>query len=165
MHHDPHDAGTRTKGTDQMKKRMLLVGLAAGVVAVPAALAVKPATTPANPTKPKPVVSHLFKGKIASVDCVLKSAVINPVKGTNIHARRALGTATSMTLSLEGTRIRSRLFAPGGAKIFVPQGCDNLKLGDVVFFHIRAKKGTTIPTTAPFLAAKWLRDLTPNPTP
>jgi hypothetical protein len=150
-----------------MKKRMLLVGLAAGVVAVPAAMAVRPATTPANPakpavTKPKPVVSHLFKGKIEKVACAVPNVIINPVKGTNIHARRALGTATSMTLSLEGTRIRSRLFAPGGAKIFVPQGCDNIKIGDVVFFHIRAKKGTVL-TELP--AAKWLRDLTPNPTP
>ena len=148
-----------------MKRRILLVGLAAGVVAVPAAIAAKPATTPATPTHPAvaahvPVVSYLFKGKIESVDAIAKSAVINPVKGTNIFARRALGTATTMTLSLDGTVLRLRSFAGDGTKIFTPETIADLKPGDVVFFHIRAKKRTPL---AELPAAKWLRDLSPNP--
>jgi hypothetical protein len=156
------------KGRTKMKRRILLVGLAASVVAVPVAMAAKPATTPATPTKPAvtkpaPVVSYLFKGMVKlGTTPTATSVEIEPVKGTNIHAKRALQGATSMTVTLATTTaIRGRVVAPDGTKSFVAETFADLKPGDVVFFHIRAKKGNTDVTTLP--AAKWLRDLTPDP--
>jgi hypothetical protein len=158
-----------------MKRRILLVGLAAGVVAAPVALAEKPETTPVKPMKPAvakhtPVVSYLFKGRVMSemVDPAVKTVVISPVLGTNLHARRYLGAATvepkSMTVNLDGTLIRSRVVGPDGKKTFPIEAYADLKKGDVVYFHIRAKKGLKAANPLDVLpAAKWLRDLTPNP--
>ncbi len=157
-----------------MKRRILLVGLAAGVVAAPVALATKPETTPAKPTKPAvdrhmPVVSYLFKGRVGPAGAYLpaKTIVVTPVLGTNLHARRFLGGATvlpkSITVNLEGTIIRSRVVGPNGKKTFPVEAYADLKQGDVVYFHIRAKKGLKAANGDTLPAAKWLRDLTPNP--
>jgi hypothetical protein len=159
-----------------MKRRILLVGLAAGVVAAPVALAERPATAPVKPTKPvkpavaphAPVVAYLFKGKVLSVDQATKKAVVEPVFGTNLHARRFLGAVTkgdpkSLEVNLEGTVIRSRVIGPDGKKFFPIASYADLKPLDVVYFYVRAKKGLKAANGDTLPAAKWLRDLTPNP--
>ena len=154
-----------------MRTKILSVALAVGAVAAPAAMAARPATAPAKPVKPakpaKPVVSYLFKGVVlanASSDKV----EVSPVKGTNVFARRALAGAASigaasMTLKIATTtKLKSRVVAADGTKSFVPETHADLMAGDVVFFHIRAPKGTA---AADLPAAKWIRDLTANPAP
>jgi len=149
-----------------MRTKILSVALAVGAVAAPAAMAARPATAPAKPVKPakpaKPVVSYLFKGVVlanASGDKV----EVSPVKGTNVFARRALDGAAKMTLKIATTtKLKSRVVAADGTKSFVPETHADLMAGDVVFFHIRAPKGTP---AADLPAAKWIRDLTANPAP
>lgn len=145
-----------------MRKKIISVALAVGAVAAPAAMAAKPATLPAKPTKPVPVVSYLFKG-VVMTDATATGVEVSPVKGTNAFARRALAGATTMSLKLDATtKLRSRSVAPDGTKSFLPETFADLKAGDVVYFHVRAKKGTAL---ADLPAAKWVRDFTANPAP
>ncbi len=90
-------------------RKILAVGLLAGVVAAPAAFAVGSAHKPATP--PKPVVSYLFKGTVLSHDDPAV-VVVSPVKGTNVFARRALTGVVPPTISVNiaaGTKLFSRI--------------------------------------------------------
>lgn len=145
-----------------MRTKILSVALAVGAVAAPAAMAAKPATAPAKPVKPaKPMVSYLFKGVV--MNAAAEMVEVSPVKGTNVFARRALAGASGMTLKIATTtKLRSRVVAADGTKSFLPQSHADLQAGDVVFFHVRAPKGTA---AADLPAAKWIRDFTANPSP
>ncbi len=143
-------------------RKLLAVGLVAGAVAAPAAFATGPGThKPATPAKP--VVSYLFKGTVLSHDTP-EVVEVSPVKGTNVFARRALAGGSSMTLTLKlgTTKVFSRIVNPDGTKRFVRENPAEIKAGDVVFFHIRAAKGTAL---ADLPAARWVRDFTPDPVP
>jgi hypothetical protein len=126
-------------------------------------MAVKPATAPVKPVKPAtPVVSYLFKG-VVMTDASADVVEVSPVKGTNIFARRALAGAPAMTLKIAtATKLKSRVVAEDGSKSFVPETYADVKAGDVVYFHIRAPKGTA---AADLPAAIWIRDLTANTAP
>ncbi len=142
-----------------MNKKVLSVALAVGAVAAPAAMAARPATAPA---KPKPVVSLLFKGVVLN-NATADMVEVSPVKGTNVFARRALAGATGITVKIAATtRLRSRTVAPDGTKSFSAESFTELQKGDVVYFHIRAARGTAL---ADLPAAKWIRDFTANPAP
>lgn len=147
-------------------KKMFAMGLAAAAVAVPVALAAPPATKPVKPVTPaKPVVSYLLKGSVQGVDSTAQTVTVSPVKGTNAHARRALGTKGAITVKLGATtKMLARVVGPGGTKTFVPESLAELKPNDVVFVHIRAKKGSSLETLEATVA-RWVRDLTPNPVP
>jgi len=144
-------------------KKVLALGLIAGVVAAPAAFAAKPAHKPAPPSKQ--IVSYLFKGKVLSHDDP-GVVVVSPVKGTNVFGRRALAGVDPNAVNVKiaaGTKLFSRIVKSDGTKSFVRESSADIKAGDVVFFHIRAPKGTKAPDFA--AAAKWMRDFTPNPAP
>lgn len=144
-------------------KKLLAVGLLAGAIAVPTAMAAKPAHTPAKPVKPvtkpvKAVVSYLFVGVVAA-DATADSVDVMSVKGVNRHAKRALGTATTMTVAIKATtKLRGRIVSSDGTKTFVNETYADLKAGDKVYFHIRALKGTSLDNLAKTI---WIRDLTP----
>jgi hypothetical protein len=150
-------------------KKPLVLALAACALAAPAALAVKPAGTPVapvKPTKPVPVVSYLFKGKVMSADQQAGTMTVSPVMGTNLFGRRAFYGATApYTIVVKiaaTTKLRSRVIGPNGSKSFVPQSFSELREHDVVFFHIRAKKGLKAADLVD-KPALWVRDLTPAP--
>lgn len=143
-------------------KKVLALGLIAGVVVAPAALAAKPAHKPAPP---KQIVSYLFKGKVLAHDDP-GVVVVSPVRGTNVFGRRALVGVDPSAVNVKiaaGTKLFSRIVKPDGTKSFVRESSADIKPGDVVFFHIRAPKGAKAPDFA--AAARWMRDFTPNPAP
>ena len=151
-------------------RKILVMGLVAGVVAAPAAFAVGPSAhkpvTPAKHAKPTPVVSYLFKGTVMTAVNGDNVIVVSPVRGTNIHGRRAFYGMTTPSINVKiaaGTKVFARVVNPDGTKRFVRENPALMLPGDVVYFHIRAKKGLKADEITN--AARWIRDLTPNPAP
>ena len=149
-------------------RKMLAVAAIAVAVATPATVVASGADKkPAPPAAAKvakkkvPVVSLVFKG-VVKADATAESVVISPVKGTNRHARVALKGASELMLKLTSTKLKGTVIKADGTKSTAIETYADLKAGDVVMFHVRAKKGTSLDNLP---AAKWLRDFTGLVTP
>jgi hypothetical protein len=139
-----------------MKKWMVSAALATVTAIAPVAVAHDKAGAPADgPKGPKVATAEKNKGKhlaesrakarmvsyefrgIVTADATAESVTVEFVHG-NKHIRRALGDAESFAVKIDAkTKIRIRGANPIGSYV-------DLKQGDKVRVHIRAKRGTTL---------------------